>query len=715
MRRRTLFGQIGIVGYGEWEISISANPTTVANTGGTVAISATASRLIYWSDGSTITETGIPSISVSTGDYSNGTLTLGVNTSNSVKTITISATIDGVTNTLDISQAGKTITSYGEWAVSVSASPSSGISAAGGTSTITCSASRTVTWTDNSTTTETATPTLETNLGSISGNILTLGANTNTSTRTATVTASHGGKSATCTVTQNADSVAAYGDVNLTVGTIADVPASGGSRTSTGSNATQVLTWVSGRTTTVYPTITEGTISNVGSKGTTVSDRTSLGTVTITATGQGSKSASKTLTVYQQANSASYGAVSISSHGSAIDIPAAGGDRTASGGSGTQKVTYTSGSERAGTVTCGSYSKVSASSLGTTEKARTHVGTSTATLTGEGSKTATVSVKVYQAANAITNSNYNPYISAYGTPSVSIGSGITAGGGSATVSHSVSNTQTYYHLYTSGSTTTHTRSVAGTTTIKIQSNGNNRFSLSNTKLSHSSMGTSETTDTCTVRATNAGSTGKYKDASVSVTNSKSISGYTNQSKSLTASKTSVSSSKNTVTLTASFTTTTNYKYSSGSTSSNTGAEGVTLSITSGSSYASLSGTTLTINANTGTSSRSVTVQAKGNNSGATTTVTITQESNYCNVSICAADGTLYYNFGVGKSGSVRDQNCTSVTVTRGDTGTVSYSSNYGNSMLFIDGDAIYDSSASVESSHTNQSYLSIQGDYYEDY
>jgi hypothetical protein len=72
-----------------------------------------------------------------------------------------------------------------------------------------------------------------------------------------------------------------------------------------------------------------------------------------------------------------------------------------------------------------------------------------------------------QVKNEVTNSNYNPYISAYGTPSVSIGSGITAGGGSATVSHSVSNTQTYYQLYTSGSTTTHTRSAAGTTTIKI--------------------------------------------------------------------------------------------------------------------------------------------------------------------------------------------------------------------------------------------------------
>lgn len=359
------------------------------------------------------------------------------------------------------------------------------------------------------------------------------------------------------------------------------------------------------------------------------------------------------------------------------------------------------------------------------------------------------------------------------------------------------------------------------------------------------MGTSETTDTCTVRATNAGSTGKYKDASVSVTNSKSISGssggvttwgnvtagtitnatvpasggtrtatagngsqswsktavvtsykYTsgstssatttaassgtnsvapsvasisatgsnlgttvkaaatlksqavtwsgngsksaggtmyvyqqanavtsraNQSKSITASSTSVSASASTVTLTTSVST--KYTYTSGK--NTTTGEPHTVIITANGANATLRGTTtstgnsispkLSIPANSSTGTRSVTVQVKGNETGATATVTITQESKYCNISICAADGSLYYNFGAGKNGSVSNWNCASVQVTRGTTGTVSYSSNYGNSMLFIDGDAIYDSSASVESSHTNQSYLSIQGDYYEDY
>ncbi len=635
MRRRSILGAV-ITGYDQWVLTIDVTSSTIANTGGSIIITPGATRVVHWSDKSTTIEYGIPTLVVSAGTLSGRTLTLDPNTSTSVKTITITASYEGVTKQLDITQAGKTIVSYTDWSVTVSANPASGISAAGGTSTITRNAQRTATWTDNSTTIETATPTLSTNLGTISGNTLTLEPNQTTSSKTATITATHSGKSSTCTVSQNADTVASYGNVNLTVGTIADVPAKGGSSTSTGSSATQTLTWVSGRSTTVYPTITEGSISNVASKGTTTSDRISLGTVTITATGQGSKTASKTLTVYQQANQPSYGAISISSHGSAGDIAASGGDKTASGGSGTQTVTYTSGSTRAGTVTCGTYSKVSASSLGTTEKVRTHIGNSTATLTGEGSKTATVSVAVYQQANVktlssisawasyssnkpsninqndwlaasggyidgycqanysytsgststanvtssatwtsqgnygsisgnrftvgsrgttagtdrynyiyasyggksasfntgnqkneVTNSNYNPYISAYGTPSVSIGSGITAGGGSATISHSVSNTQTYYQLYTSGSTTTHTRSVAGTTTIKIQSNGNNRFSLSGNTLSHSSMGTTATTDTCTIRATNSGDTSKIKDASTSATNA--ITSYGNVS------------------------------------------------------------------------------------------------------------------------------------------------------------------------------------------
>ena len=97
------------------------------------------------------------------------------------------------------------VSSYGEWTISVSASPTS-VSSSGGTSTITASAKRTVYWASGDVTEETGNPTLSTNLGSLSSSsspsTLTLGENTSTSSRTATIKATHGGKSATCTVTQ---------------------------------------------------------------------------------------------------------------------------------------------------------------------------------------------------------------------------------------------------------------------------------------------------------------------------------------------------------------------------------------------------------------------------------------------------------------------------------------------------------------------------------
>ena len=116
-------------------------------------------------------------------------------------------------------------------------------------------------------------------------------------------------------------------------------------------------------------------------------------------------------------------------------------------------------------------------------------------------------------------------ITTYGTPSVSIGSGMTAAGGSATVSHSVTNTQTYNALYTSGATgPNQTRSVAGTSTISITSNGNNAFSLSGNKLSHRDMGTTLTTDSVTITAKNSGDASKTRTASKSITNSRRATG-----------------------------------------------------------------------------------------------------------------------------------------------------------------------------------------------
>lgn len=133
------------------------------------------------------------------------TATANETTSNRTGTVTITQNESNKTATISLSQSADSVSSYGEWVITVSANPTS-VSSSGGTSTITASAKRTVHWASGKVTEETGNPTLSTNLGSLSSSsspsTLTLGENTSTSSRTATIKATHGGKSATCTVTQ---------------------------------------------------------------------------------------------------------------------------------------------------------------------------------------------------------------------------------------------------------------------------------------------------------------------------------------------------------------------------------------------------------------------------------------------------------------------------------------------------------------------------------
>lgn len=231
---------------------------------------------------------------------------------------------------------------------------------------------------------------------------------------------------------------------------------------------------------------------------------------------------SSTITIYQEANEASYGTLTGGSV-LAFDIPASGGTSSTSTPNMSQTISYTSGSTRAGTVTYSKTSEITVPSLGTTVKARTKVGQVTVTYTGEGSVTVNKTVNIYQAENKVTNSNYNPRITAYGTPTVSIGSGLTAAGGSTKVSASVTNTETYNALYSSGAIgPNQTRSVGGSLSISMTANGNSRFSLSRNTITHSSMGTNETTDTVTIKAVNNGDNSKSATVSKSITNSKTV-------------------------------------------------------------------------------------------------------------------------------------------------------------------------------------------------
>lgn len=261
-----------------------------------------------------------------------------------------------------------------------------------------------------------------------------------------------------------------------------------------------------------------GTKVTASNRTTTVGSRRSIvvtGKYSNTFDGQ---TVSSTITIYQEANMASYGALTGGSV-LASDIPASGGTSSTSISNMSQTISYTSGSTRAGTVTYSKTSEITVSSLGTTVKARTKVGQVTVTYTGEGSVTVNKTVDIYQAENKVTNSNYNPRITAYGTPTISIGSGLTAAGGSATVSASVTNTETYNALYSSGATgPNQTRSVGGSLSISMTANGNSRFSLSGNTITHSSMGTNITTDTVTIKAVNDGDSSKSATASKNIVN-----------------------------------------------------------------------------------------------------------------------------------------------------------------------------------------------------
>lgn len=355
------------------------------------------------------------------------------------------------------------------------------------------------------------------------------------------------------------------------------------------------------------------------------------------------QTASSTITIYQEANEASYGALTGGSV-SASDIPASGGTSSTSISNMSQTISYTSGSTRAGTVTYSKTSEITVSSLGTTVKARTKVGQVTVTYTGEGGVTANKILNIYQAENKVTNSNYNPRITAYGTPTISIGSGLTAAGGSASVSASVTNTETYNALYSSGAIgPNQTRSVGGSLSISMTVNGNSRFSLSGNTITHSSMGTNETTDTITIKAVNDGDSSKSATASKSITNSKtvkSISGgiytygdviagtITNGIIPASGGSATAKAGNATQSWNKSATITT-YQYTSGSTkdviteAASSGTNNVAPSVASINATASSKGTT--VSSQTTVKSQAVTWSANGKSAGAT--MYIYQEAN----------------------------------------------------------------------------------------
>ena len=204
--------------WGAWNITLTANPITIAAAGGnsTLSTSATRSRTWQWNGtGTTYTEqdSGTPTLSKVNGaaSLSGSTVSYGNNTSTSSRSSVFRATIDSATKDITITQSAgaKIYGSWSSWSVSCSAS-SYKVWAGGDSVTIYSSASRNRTWTWNgvagsgSTEYDSATPTISvtSGVGVLSGNTLTFSNNTSPDARTTRVTANYNGVTDYCDVMQ---------------------------------------------------------------------------------------------------------------------------------------------------------------------------------------------------------------------------------------------------------------------------------------------------------------------------------------------------------------------------------------------------------------------------------------------------------------------------------------------------------------------------------
>lgn len=177
------------------------------------------------------------------------------------------------------------------------------------------------------------------NSGSVSGSgtSVTMGNNTSTSTRSGTVTLTQAetGKKLTLSCSQSAG-YRTYSEITASGGSVSDIPASGGSRSSFSSMPSYSQTWgwngstTGGGTITSGASISYGTAVSAGSLGITVKSRTRVGALTGTLSLNG-KTKSVSVPVYQAANEITgytYGPWSVSLTASSYTIGNTGGSVT---------------------------------------------------------------------------------------------------------------------------------------------------------------------------------------------------------------------------------------------------------------------------------------------------------------------------------------------------------------------------------------------------
>lgn len=177
------------------------------------------------------------------------------------------------------------------------------------------------------------------NSGSVSGSgtSVTMGNNTSTSTRSGTVTLTQAetGKKLTLSCSQSAG-YRTYSEITASGGSVSDIPASGGSRSSFSSMPSYSQTWgwngstTGGGTITSGASISYGTAVSAGSLGTTVKSRTQVGTLTGILSLNG-KTKSVSVPVYQAANEFTgytYGSWNVTLTASSYTISNTGGSVT---------------------------------------------------------------------------------------------------------------------------------------------------------------------------------------------------------------------------------------------------------------------------------------------------------------------------------------------------------------------------------------------------
>ena len=618
--------------WSDWTVTVSANPTTIARTGGTSTITASATRTRTWTwngvsgSGGTESEKGTPALSASGSGFtlSGTTLTAGNNTTTSSRSCTVTATHAGKSATCTVTQSAGEIT-YGAWKVTITANPTT-IAAAGGTSTLTYSAVRDVLTNGTVTNTEKATPTVSGSATGFtrSGATVTAANNTTTSSRSVTYTATHEGKSATCTVTQSAGSkqYASWSDWTVTVSANPTTIARTGGTSTITASATRTRTWtwngVSGSGGTESEKGTPA-LSASGSgftlSGTTLTagnnTTTSSRSCTVTATHAGK---SATCTVTQSAGEITYGAWKVTITANPTTIAAAGGTSTLTYSAVRDVLTngVVTSTEKATPTVSGSATGFTRSGATVTAANNTSASSRSVTYTAtHGGKSATCTVT--QSAGSMTT-EYGSWTTSSLTVSASPNP-VAASGGNSALSCKANQTRPKYTKWNGVVTKTDTesQSVAVTATwSKVSGTG----SLSGSTVSFDN----NTTTSARSGVYRASSGGKTADVTV-----RQSAGSVSYTDTFTFSDGSTSTSWSSIAAGGD-----SKSYSIVSTrvvkwnGVQTGTENVSYSGSSNVSWASVSGSKITVGDNPNASARSGVVMFTQASSGKTIKVTLLQ-------------------------------------------------------------------------------------------